>query len=491
VDKYLKLSAADNVAVAYAPLEKGGGIPGAALLQDIPQGHKFALSEIPEGGKAIKYGYPIGVATRPIQKGEWVHTHNLKTALTERGEYEYNPKLEPIRRTEPASFMGYLRRDGRVGARNEIWIIPTVGCVNEVCARIAERGAPIAARLGVDGVYAFAHPYGCSQLGEDHAATRKILAGLSRHPNAGGALIVGLGCENNTMDGFKAELGSWDPNRVMFMECQRESDEIASGLSLVEALAGFAAMAERRPQPASKLVVGLKCGGSDGLSGVTANAVAGAFCDKLVAMGGSAILTEVPEMFGAERILLDRACSREVFDKLVGMVNGFKGYFLSHGQSVYENPSPGNKAGGITTLEDKSLGCVQKGGHAPVADVLGYGDMASAPGLNVLYGPGNDLVSATALTAAGAQIILFTTGRGTPFGAPAVTLKISSNSQLAGAKANWIDFDAGAVAEGTPIEESAGKLFELVLSAAGGETRSKAERNGYRSIAIFKNGVTL
>ncbi|MDR1438730.1 MAG: altronate dehydratase family protein [Clostridiales bacterium] len=502
MSKFVRINPKDNVLVALEPAAAGsrpdvGGATGPAgaappaVAQDVPMGHKIALRPIGAGEHVVKYGYPIGSATRDIAAGEWVHTHNVATNLSGRLEYSYAPALSPLSARPAAVFSGYLRADGRAGVRNEIWILPLVGCVNDVCGRLAAQYAPLAAECGLDGIFAFTHPYGCSQMGDDHANTRKILAALARHPNAGGVLVVGLGCENNTMAGFKEELGSWDGERARFIVCQDAGDELAEAGRMIGELARAAARDRRQPLPASMLVVGMKCGGSDGLSGVTANAACGAFSDRLVAMGGSTILTEVPEMFGAERILMERCVDEPVFRKAVDMVNGFKDYYLRHGQVVYENPSPGNKDGGITTLEDKSLGCVQKGGTAPVVDVLGYGEAVSRRGLNLLDGPGNDLVSATAQTAAGAQIIVFTTGRGTPFGSPAVTLKVSTNSALAERKPNWIDFDAGTIAGGESVQSAGERLLEHVLLVAGGGARSRAEQSGFRGIAIFKNGVTL
>jgi altronate hydrolase len=487
----VRINPGDNVSVAVKPIQAGTVIAGLTALQSIPQGHKVALMPIARGEKIIKYGYPIGVATRDIPMGQWVHTHNVRTGLSEQEVYRYKPCYDPLRPTNAATFEGYMRDDGRAGVRNEIWILPTVGCVNDVCKKLAAEWEEPAKAAGLDGVFAFPHPYGCSQMGQDHTDTRKILAALARHPNAGGVLMVGLGCENLTMEQFQAELGRWNESRTKFMICRQEEDELATGHRLLRQLVDAASTDTRTALPAAKLVVGVKCGGSDGLSGITANAVAGAFSDRLIAMGGSTILTEVPEMFGAEQVLMGRCINEDVFIKMVDMVSGFKDYFVAHGQVVYENPSPGNKDGGITTLEDKSLGCVQKGGAAPVVDVLEYGSAVQIPGLNLLSGPGNDLVSTTALTAAGAQIILFTTGRGTPFGAPAVTLKIASNSELAHEKQNWIDFDAGTVVAGESIASAAERMLADVLAVASGQKRSRAEENGYREIAIFKNGVTL
>lgn len=490
----LRIHPDDNVAVALSDIKKDTVIneneSAVMTTEDITKGHKVALFDIAKGDKVIKYGNAIGTATADITKGSHVHVHNMKTALSETSEYEYQPVSMPLRPCKKRTFKGYKRADGSVGIRNELWIIPTVGCVNNIAEKLAASAAyPADGR--VDGVYAFTHPYGCSQMGDDHAVTRKILAGLARHPNAGGVLILSLGCENLTKEQFIDELGTYDDRRVKFLTCQEETDELAKGKSILEELAAYAGSFEREDIDASELTVGLKCGGSDGLSGVTANPVVGGFSDRLVAMGGSTILTEVPEMFGAEKILFNRCMDRDTFDRAVLMVNDFKKYYTDHGQVVYENPSPGNKAGGITTLEDKSCGCVQKGGTAPVVDVLEYGNHVKHKGLTLLSGPGNDLVSTTALTVAGAHLILFTTGRGTPFGAPVPTVKISSNTGLYDRKCGWIDFNAGVVADGTgSIDETAYALTELVLEIASGK-KSRQELSGYRGIAILKDGVTL
>ena len=413
----------------------------------------------------------------------------MKTNLSGEEEYTYEPDVPTVSAVEPETFMGFRRKDGRAAVRNEIWIIPTVGCVNDVAKKMVRDNQDLVTG-SIEGLYTFTHPYGCSQTGADHAQTRKLLAALVRHPNAAAVLVLSLGCENLQHDQFLEELGPYDENRVKFLTCQDVEDEFAAGRELLEQCAAYAAQFTRQPIPVSDLVIGMKCGGSDGLSGVTANPTVGAFSDMVIARGGSTVLTEVPEMFGAEGMLLSRCVNREVFDKATSMLNNFKDYFISHHETVYENPSPGNKKGGITTLEDKSCGCVQKGGTAPIADVIGYGDPVTAHGLNMLYGPGNDLVSATAMTAAGAHIVLFTTGRGTPFSAPAPTIKIASNSQLAQKKSGWIDFDAGPVADGEPIKDAAARLFDLVLQVASGQL-SKSEQLGYREIAIFKDGVTL
>ncbi len=491
--KTIQISELDNVAVALHPIAKGEAVTAGAYtvtaLEDIPQGHKIALVPIKEGEDVIKYGFPIGHATADAQPGSWMHTHNVKTNLEGEMEYTYTPSLDFPEPVEPEMFRGFKRKDGRAAIRNEIWIIPTVGCVNDIAKKMAADNQDLVTGT-IDGLYTFPHPFGCSQTGEDHAQTRKLLAALVRHPNAAAVLVLGLGCENLTHEQFLEELGDYDPDRVKFLTCQEVEDEFEEGRKLLEQCAAYAAQFSREPIPVSELVIGMKCGGSDGLSGITANPTVGRFSDMMAARGGSTVLTEVPEMFGAEGFLMNRCVNEEVFGKAVEMINGFKNYFISHNEVVYDNPSPGNRQGGITTLEDKSCGCVQKGGRAPIMDVIGYGDPVVTKGLNMLYGPGNDLVSSTAMTAAGAHMILFTTGRGTPFGAPAPTLKLATNTQLAEKKKGWVDFNAGPIADGESIDDAAQRLLDLVIETANGK-KTKTEEKGFREISIFKDGVVL
>ncbi len=493
MSNYIKINSADNVAVALHDIAKGDKIDvnGFSVIaaEDIPQGHKAALCGIKAGENIVKYGFPIGHASQDICEGAWVHVHNTKTNLSETAQYTYAPNITELEKTDDAVFNGFVRDDGRAAVRNEIWIIPTVGCVNGVAQKIAQQNSFLVGG-SLEGIYTFPHPFGCSQMGGDHAQTRKLLAALARHPNAAGVLVLSLGCENLTHEQFAAELGEYDENRVKFLTCQDVEDEFEAASALLSQLADYAKKFTRRPVSVSQLVIGMKCGGSDGLSGITGNPTVGAFSDMLISKGGSTVLTEVPEMFGAEGLLMNRCKNKAVFDKAVKMITDFKHYYTSHNQVVYENPSPGNKKGGITTLEDKSCGCVQKGGSAPVSDVIGYGDAVVTKGLNLLSGPGNDLVSATALTAAGAHMILFTTGRGTPFGAPVPTLKISTNTRLFEKKSNWIDFNAGTAADGESIQDAGRRLFDKVVSVAGGE-QTKTEINGFREISIFKDGVVL
>lgn len=444
---------------------------------DSETGHKVAVQAILKGTNVIKYGYPIGRATQDISAGEAVHSHNLRTQLNLREDYTYIPSKLTRKDAAPVTIRAYIRENGEIGIRNDIWIIPTVGCVNGVCRRLAE----------LTGAFALTHPYGCSQLGGDHSTTQKIISGLVNHPNAAGVLVVGLGCENNNIPEFKKVLGEINPRRVKFLNCQDYDDEISEGLRLLEELKKYADSFSRQTVPISSLRVGLKCGGSDGYSGITANPLIGRFCDRFTQMGGAAVLTEVPEMFGAETILMNRCSDRETFDKTVNLINNFKDYFTSHGQTVYENPSPGNKAGGITTLEEKSLGCIQKGGSAPVVDVLDYGERVAKSGLSLLNGPGNDIVAVTNLAACGCHLILFSTGRGTPLGTFVPTVKIASNSAIFNKKNDWLDFNAGGIIDGEELDE---QFFDYVVRVADGEL-TKSEKNGYCEIAVFKDGVTL
>lgn len=493
MQSYLKINPRDTVAVALKPLAAGTvcQVDGkeVCLKEDIAQGHKFALCDMPEGTKVIKYGNAIGIAKQNIGEGQWVHTHNVKTGLGDLLEYTYHKVPTDIPETEKAYFMGYRRPDGKVGIRNEIWIIPTVGCVNSI-AKALETAAKKFVGGNVEDVIAFQHPYGCSQMGDDQENTRKVLADMIHHPNAAGVLVLGLGCENSNIPVLMDYIGEYDEQRVKFLQCQDVEDEMETAMGILEELATYANAFSREKIDASELIIGMKCGGSDGLSGITANPVVGAFSDLLVSKGGTTILTEVPEMFGAETLLMNRCATPELFDKTVALINNFKNYFTSHNQTIYENPSPGNKKGGISTLEDKSLGCTQKSGSSLVKGVLEYAEPVKVKGLNLLSAPGNDLVAATALAVSGAHMVLFTTGRGTPFASPVPTVKISSNSKLAGHKSNWIDFNAGQMVEDKTKEELAQDLLNYVLEVASGR-KVKSEAAGFHDMAIFKQGVTL
>lgn len=489
-----KINPLDNVAVALKNLTAGETFPMDAdtltLKTDITAGHKVAIKDIAKGENIIKYGFPIGTAACNIAAGEWVHTHNTKSRLGGLLTYTYEPDFLPLTPSKPKTFQGYLRKDGKVGIRNEVWIIPTVGCVNSIAKRIEDESQKFRTPE-LDGIYSYSHPYGCSQLSQDMLHTQLALSGLIHHPNAAAVLVLGLGCENNNIEELKKVLGDYDSDRVKFLVCQEHEDEVESAVNILKDLCAYASQFKREPCSVEHLIVGLKCGGSDGFSGITANPLVGAFSDLLVSQGGTAILTEVPEMFGAETILMNRCRDQVVFHKTVDLINNFKKYFMSYHQKIDSNPSPGNKAGGITTLEDKSLGCIQKGGTAPVNDVLLYGQPVSERGLNLLQAPGNDLVAAAALAISGAHLILFTTGRGTPFGCPVPTIKISSNSELAQKKAGWIDYDAGGLLDGKNLPSLSKDFFDYVIDVASGNKAAKSESFDKRDLAIFKDGVTL
>ena len=442
---YLKINPADSVVVCLQPKKKGETITvdgkTVILNQDTPAGHKVLIKDVQEGEDIIKYGYPIGHAKQDLKAGDWVNENNLKTNLSGTLEYTYNPVGEELSiKKENRTFKAYKRKNGDVGVRNEIWIVPTVGCVNGIAEKLAEKLRNETMLQGIDSVYAWHHNYGCSQLSEDHENTRKVLRDICLHPNAGGVLVLSLGCENNQPDDFMAMLGDYDKDRIKLLVTQKvEGDEIEAGMQILRNLYSIAKEDKREDVPVSELRVGLKCGGSDGFSGITANPLVGEFSDWLVAQGGTSVLTEVPEMFGAETILMNRCRTKELFNQTVSMINNFKEYFLSHGEPVGENPSPGNKAGGISTLEDKALGCTQKCGKAPVSGVMEYGDRLTNKGLNLLSAPGNDLVASTALASCGCHIVLFTTGRGTPFGTFVPTMKVATNPTLAKKSlAGWI-----------------------------------------------------
>lgn len=493
--KFLQIHPSDNVAVALEALNPGDvvAINGTEITvkNAIETGHKFAIKNISINENIIKYGYPIGHATEDIPAGSHVHTHNVKTNLHDNLQYEYRPaKAASDIPAGDLQIRAYKRYDGNVGIRNELWIVPTVGCVNGQAQAIVDRVKKELDISHIDDVRVYTHNYGCSQLGNDHINTQKALAALAKHPNAGGVLVLSLGCENNQQADFKKAMGEWDEERVRFLIAQDVEDEIETGFLLMKKLAERMKRDKREVLPLSHLKVGLKCGGSDGFSGITANPLVGRFSDWLIAQGGSTILTEVPEMFGAETILMNRADNEQVFDKTVALINNFKEYFRKYDQPIYENPSPGNKKGGITTLEDKSLGCTQKGGSATVVDVLDYTQPIMAKGLNLLNAPGNDLVAASSLALSGCQLVLFTTGRGTPFGSFVPTMKISTNSRLYNFKRNWIDFNAGTLLEDETMEDALQRLVNFITDVANGR-KLKHEITGFKEIAIFKTGVTL
>ena len=493
---YIRINKNDNVIVALTNLEKGMELEiddlKIELQENIDKGHKIALEDIGKNENVIKYGLSIGHATEPIKKGEWIHTHNVRTNLSDLNEYEYRPKLKenkPLLGNRKINI--YKRKNGEIGIRNELWIVPTVGCVNGISKMMLNEFLLETDISQIDGVNILTHDYGCSQLGDDHENTKIILQDLVKHPNAGAVLVVGLGCENNQVDQFKESLGNYDIERVRFLIAQQIEDEVEEGKKLLKELFDIMKDDKREEADISELRVGLECGGSDGFSGITANPLLGEFSDYLISKGGTTVLTEVPEMFGAETLLMERCKDEETFEKTVKLINDFKEYFIRHNQVIYENPSPGNKKGGITTLEDKSLGCTQKSGTSKVVDVLKYGERLRVRGLNLLSAPGNDLVATTALGASGCHLVMFTTGRGNPYGGFIPTMKISTNTELAEKKKRWIDFDAGKlISEDITMNELLEEFLDCVVDIVNGK-KTKNEINEFKGMSIFKSGVTL
>lgn len=492
MNKTIQINDKDNIVVAIKDLKKKEIIANnIEIKDDIGKGHKIAISDIKKGENIIKYGYPIGQATEDIEKGRLIHSHNMKTNLSGIDEYKYEKNLNELDIPfKDIKFQGYRRKNGDVGIRNELWIVPTVGCSNGIGEAIISGFKDRVDFSKIDNVHIYKHNYGCSQLGDDHKNTRTILSNMVKHPNAGGVLVLGLGCENNNIPEFKDNLQDYDEGRVRFLISQEVEDEVEEGIKLLEELYAEMIKDKREACPMDSLKIGLKCGGSDGFSGITANPLLGELSDFIVAQGATSILTEVPEMFGAETQLMSRAENEEVFLDIVDLINNFKEYFIEHNQPIYENPSPGNKAGGITTLEEKSLGCTEKGGSATIVDVLDYGEIVSKKGLNLLNSPGNDLVASTALAASGCQMVLFTTGRGTPFATFVPTVKISTNSDLYKRKPHWIDFNAGELLEGKSMDDLVEEFLEYILQVAGGK-KVNSESGNFQEIAIFKTGVTL
>ena len=493
MNKLIRINDKDNVMVAISDLHANQNIDGIQILEDIPKGHKIAIENIKRNENIIKYGDAIGHATKNIRVGEHIHTHNCKTNLKQKIDYHYQPNItQPKEIKYSNNIYGYRRKNGRIGIRNELWIVVGVGCVNSIANIIIQKfkkNHPQSS-TNFDGIYAITHPYGCSQLSDDHMYTKEILQDIVKHPNAGGVLFLGLGCENNQLDIFRSTLNDYDCERVKFLNAQDVDDEIENSLQLLETIYKAMTCDKRVPCNFSDITIGLKCGGSDGFSGISANPLLGAFSDAFIQLGGNTILSEVPEMFGAEHLLMNRAKDENTFNHIVHMINRFKKYFIDYGVEIYENPSPGNKKGGITTLEEKSLGCIQKSGSLKINDVLDYGEPIKENGLSLLYGPGNDLVATTALGCSGAQLVLFTTGRGTPFGSFIPTMKISSNSDIKHKKPKWIDFDAGVLLKNQTLEELTIQFLDYICSIINGE-KVQSEAFNEREIAIFKQGVTL
>ena len=490
--KLIRINQNDNVAVAVEKIDKGAEVDGLVALIEIPMGHKIALKDIKEGEDIIKYGQVIGTASADIAKGEHVHSHNMRTKLTGELEYTYEPAdHEDVKADNPYQLYGYRRADGRVGIRNELWLIPTVGCISSICKDIIERFKKTHDLSDIDGAYTYGHQYGCSQMGDDQEATIKVLQNIASHPNAGAVLVIGLGCENNQLKPFIEGINGVNNERIRYFNCQDVEDEIETALNYLEELYELMRHDRREPIDFKDLTVGLECGGSDGFSGISGNPLLGRLSDRIISYGGNVILSEVPEMFGAEHLLMNRAKDENIFNEIVDMVNSYKQYFIDNRQVVYENPSPGNKAGGITTLEEKSCGCIQKGGTSIINGVIDYGDQIKEEGLNLLYGPGNDLSSTTGIAAAGAQLILFTTGRGTPYGSFVPTVKVATNSLIYNRKKNWFDYNAGVVLEDLSLDEACDDFLQKVVDIINGKIKTRNETTQYKEIAIFKRGVIL
>lgn len=484
----LRLHPKDNVALALRPLPSGArvSVEGISLFtrDPIPYGHKVALVSIPKGGRIIKYGYPIGRAVRSISPGEHVHVHNTESGRA------HGDTARPVIREESSliprfpqdTFLGFRRQDGRVGVRNHVLVMASVHCVNGGVERIGRE---------VPGVVALPHIYGCSQLGEDLAQTRRVLEGYVSHPNVGATLIVGLGCEalptRELVDGLRDR--GYRVELLLLQEIGGSRAAVRKGKELAAELLGEVGKLRPEPVPLSELVVGVECGGSDAWSGVTANPAVGAIADALVAHGGTVILSEVTEFIGAEHILAARAISPEVGKAILRAVARREGVAVEMGVDLRgAQPSPGNMEGGLTTIEEKSLGAIVKGGTTPVREFLGYGERPSARGLVVMDTSGNDLESVTGMVAGGAQVVLFTTGRGTPVGNPIVpVIKISSNTPLYERMRDDLDFDAGSILRGEPPTSVAARLAALLLEVAGGRP-TQAEVWGHREFAIEPRG---
>lgn len=490
--QFLIIHPDDNVMIALMDLKKDQIINHITLKEDVSKGHKIALCDLVSGQNIIKYGYPIGHTTKPILQGEHVHTHNLSTNLNDVIEYEYHPQFERYEvKPKNRDVYVYRRSNGEVGIRNELWIVPTVGCIVGQTKQLADLFMrEVNPDPDFDGIHLFGHQFGCSQMGDDHENTKETLQNIAKHPNAGGVLVLGLGCENNQVKAFRESFGAYDPTRVKFLVMQEVEDELESGLAILKELYETMKHDQREKADISELRIGLKCGGSDGLSGITANPLLGKLSDYITHHGGTTVLTEVPEMFGAEQILMRRAINEQVFHKTVKLINDFKAYYKKNNQVIYDNPSPGNKNGGISTLEDKSLGCTQKAGLSVVCDVLNQTDRLKTKGLNLISAPGNDLVSVTTLGMSGCQMVLFSTGRGTPFGGFIPTIKVSTNSEIYHKKPNWIDFNAGSLTEGVQMDALLEDFIDFIVEVANGK-KTRNEINHFREIGIFKTGVIL
>lgn len=496
----IKLYPQDTVALATSELKKGQTVTvdgeTITLLDDIPNAHKIALKDFETGEAVRKYDNIIGYASKPIKKGEWIHSHNEVTGLGKSKEYTYdfNP-ISIFPGESDKTFMGYDRADGGAGIRNHLAIISTVFCANgplRKLARMAEAKYP--ATENFDGIIAFDQEFGCSQTGKDLVTTCKIIAGIAKNANFGGVLLVSNGCEMAIPSVLEQYMGDYDKKRIRTLTLQEVEDEFTAGMELIDEIMEEMKDDKRTPININRLHIAMNCGGSDGYSGITANTLLGTLCDTLVKEGAIMNMTEVPEMMGAEHILMNRAADKSIFDDIVKMMYDYDAYFARYGEKAADNPTQGNKAGGLTTLEEKSLGCIQKGGHCAVMEVLEYGERATKNGFVLVSGPGNDLAGVSGQIAAGAVLTIFTTGRGTPCGFAGPTFRLASNTALATRKSNWIDYDAGRLLTAkTPEEVEAlnKELYDAIMATVNGQYRTRTEENGYYILGALKDGVTL
>ena len=480
----LTLNPADDVAIVLEALEPGTAVESLNLsaAEAIPAGHKIARHAIAAGSVVRKYGQVIGEAVRDIAAGAHVHTHNLAMSEARAGA-AIGVDARTHRPLSGASFEGFVRADGSVGTRNYIGVLTSVNCSATVARRIADAFPDSSLPRGVDGVVAFTHQGGCggSSLSTDTAVLQRTMAGYARHPNFAAVLVVGLGCEANQIPDWLAREGlepNADLRTLTIQEAGGTSRAIEAGLVAVREMITRASTARRQTVSAAHLTVGLQCGGSDGWSGVTANPALGAAVDLLVAHGGRAMLSETPEIWGAEHLLLRRATTPEVADRLLARLEWWRAYADRHGMELNNNPSPGNLAGGLTTILEKSLGAVAKSGATPLNDVIGYAEPVTAPGLTFMDSPGYDPCSATGQIASGANLLAFTTGRGSVFGAkPAPSIKLASNARLASWMDEDMDIDASPVLNGVSLAAMGELIFARMLAVASGEP-AKSEALG-------------
>ncbi len=483
---FIRLDADDNVVTATHALEVGVEVAdGKKTIQLIPSGHKVAIRAIPKGDQIRKYAQMIGVASDHIAPGEHVHTHNCDFVATNQN-YEFGTDMRDVTPATGDTFMGYKRENGAVGTRNYIAIVTSVNCSATAARRIADAFGPeeLAAYPNVDGVVAFVHGTGCGMAsdGDGFEALQRVMWGYAKHPNHAGVLMVGLGCEMNQIDWLLEAYGLKASETFQVMNIQNVAGlqkTIDMGIAKVRAMLPIANEAKREPCPVSDLKVALQCGGSDAWSGITANPALGYACDLLAAQGGTGVLAETPEIYGAEHLLTRRAVSEDVGKKLIGLVEWWKDYTARNKGSMDNNPSPGNKKGGLTTILEKSLGAAAKGGTSPLTGVYKYAEPVTAKGFTFMDSPGYDPASVTGQIAGGCQVVVFTTGRGSAFGSkPSPTIKVSTNTTMYERMTDDMDVNAGDMLLGdVTLEEKGREIYEMILRVASGEA-SKSEAQG-------------